>query len=210
MENQRILVTVGAGFIATNLVNELNQRGHEVISTDLHNTDLDKYQRADVKNYRQLEKVFDNYNFDFVYHLAAEYGRWNGEAHYENLWQTNVAGTKYMIHLQEKLGFSRMDFEDGLKRTSQWFVNNWENINASVEFYMYDDPGVFFDENSYVYNQKVLPFDYYFMKFIQNHESNNDNLLDIGGGNGNFSNLIIENCPDINVTILDSFKKTFE
>lgn len=74
METKRILVTGGAGFIGTNLVNELNQRGHEVITSDLLNTDLDNYLRADVKNYRQLEKVFDKYNFDHVYHLAAEYG----------------------------------------------------------------------------------------------------------------------------------------
>lgn len=108
--NKKILVTGGAGFIGTNLVNELNKRGNEVISIDLLNTDRDDYLRADVKNYRQLEKVFDKYDFDFVYHLAAEYGRWNGEDFYENLWQTNVIGTKHMIRLQEKLGFRMIFF----------------------------------------------------------------------------------------------------
>ena len=110
METQRILVTGGAGFIGTNLVKELNRRGHEVISIDLLNTDRDNYLRADVKNYRQIEKVFENYKFDYVYHLAAEYGRWNGEAYYENLWQTNIIGTKHMIRLQEKLGFKMIFF----------------------------------------------------------------------------------------------------
>ena len=110
MDTQRVLVTGGAGFIGTNLVKELNRREHDVISIDLLNTDLDNYQRADVKNFRQLEKVFENYNFDYVYHLAAEYGRWNGEAHYENLWQTNVIGTKHILRLQEKLGFKMIFF----------------------------------------------------------------------------------------------------
>ena len=78
IETQRILVTGGGGFIGANLVKELKKRGHEVIASDLYNTDSDRndYIRADVRNYRQLERVFEieKRKFDFVYHLAAEYG----------------------------------------------------------------------------------------------------------------------------------------
>ncbi|ODV48840.1 dTDP-glucose 4,6-dehydratase [Methanohalophilus euhalobius] len=109
METQNILVTGGAGFIGTNLVNELQSRGHNVLAVDLYNTRRNDYIRADVRNYRQLENVFENNNFDYVYHLAAEYGRWNGEDYYENLWQTNMIGTKNILRLQEKLDF-RMIF----------------------------------------------------------------------------------------------------
>jgi len=111
METQRILVTGGAGFIGTNLCNELRNRGHEVIASDLLHKTMDNYIRADVGKYRQIERVFEeNGEFDFVYHLAAEYGRWNGEGYYENLWETNVIGTKHMIRLQEKLGFKMIFF----------------------------------------------------------------------------------------------------
>jgi len=110
METERILVTGGAGFIGTNLVNELRRRGHEVIALDLYNTERDDYIRADVRNYRQLERVFEKWKFDYVYHLAAEYGRWNGEDYYENLWETNVIGTKHIIRLQEKLKFRLIFF----------------------------------------------------------------------------------------------------
>jgi dTDP-glucose 4,6-dehydratase len=110
METQRILVTGGAGFIGTNLVHELRKRGHEVIALDLGNTEREEYMRADVRNYRQLEKVVEKWDFDLVYHLAAEYGRWNGEDFYENLWATNAIGTKHMIRLQEKLGFKMVFF----------------------------------------------------------------------------------------------------
>lgn len=109
MSSKRILVTGGSGFIGTNLVLELKSRGHEVIAADLLNTDRENYVRADVRNFRQLERVFESGSFDYVYHLAAEYGRWNGEDYYENLWETNCIGTKHMIRLQEKHRF-RMIF----------------------------------------------------------------------------------------------------
>lgn len=110
MNQYTILVTGGAGFIGTHLVNELKRRGHKVIALDLFNTDREDYVRADVRNYRQLERVFDNWRFDYVFHLAAEYGRWNGEDYYENLWETNIIGTKHIIRLQEKLKFRLIFF----------------------------------------------------------------------------------------------------
>lgn len=105
METDKVLVTGGAGFIGTNLVAELRRRGHEVFSLDLLQTDRENYVRADVRNFRQLERVFEGKRFDYVYHLAAEYGRWNGEDYYENLWGTNCIGTKNLIRLQERERF---------------------------------------------------------------------------------------------------------
>lgn len=110
MGSKRILVTGGAGFIGTNLVRELESRGHEVFAIDLFNTERENYARADVRSFRQVERIFERRSFDYVYHLAAEYGRWNGEDYYENLWQTNVIGTKHMIRLQEKLRFRMIFF----------------------------------------------------------------------------------------------------
>jgi len=108
---KKILVTGGAGFIGTNLVNDLRSRGHKVIACDLYNTEREDYIRCDVRNYRQIEEVFNQYGpFDYVYHLAAEYGRWNGEAYYENLWQTNVMGAKHIVRFQEKYRFRMIFF----------------------------------------------------------------------------------------------------
>jgi len=109
-QTERILVTGGGGFIGTSLVKELVSRGHVVIASDLDNRDQEGYVRCDVRAFRQLERVFELHRFDYVYHLAAEYGRWNGEDYYENLWQTNAIGVKNMIRLQEKHKFRLVFF----------------------------------------------------------------------------------------------------
>ncbi len=106
----KVLVTGGTGFIGSNLVPELESRGHEVWVCDLGQSEGPNYIRGDVSQYRQLERIFQEHGFDYVYHLAAEYGRWNGEDYYENLWLTNVVGTKNMLRLQEKEGFRMVFF----------------------------------------------------------------------------------------------------
>ncbi len=105
-----ILVTGGGGFIGSSLAKELVSRGHEVIASDLDSRDQEGYVRCDVRAFRQLERLVESHRFDYVYHLAAEYGRWNGEDYYENLWQTNAIGVKNVIRLQEKHKFRLVFF----------------------------------------------------------------------------------------------------
>ena len=106
----KVLVTGGNGFIGTNLVRELRSRGQDVWTADLLHTSDPKSVRCDVRAFRQVQKVLENGKFDFVYHLAAEYGRWNGEDYYENLWNTNAIGTKNVIRLQEHMKFRMVFF----------------------------------------------------------------------------------------------------
>ncbi|MFH1893698.1 MAG: NAD(P)-dependent oxidoreductase [Candidatus Zixiibacteriota bacterium] len=100
----KILVTGSKGTLGQPLVAELQARGHEVWGVDLQHQADDNYIRADVSNYRQLERVFDQ-NYDYVYHLAAEFGRINGEEYYDTLWESNVIGTRNILEWQKKKGF---------------------------------------------------------------------------------------------------------
>ncbi len=122
-EKTRILVTGGLGTVGSGLIRELRIRDHQVVSCDLsHQPDevgfslrtdvaLPLYARADVGEFRQIERVFEKLGpFDYVYHCAAEFGRWNGEDFYEDLWSTNAVGTKNIIRLQEQLRFRLIHF----------------------------------------------------------------------------------------------------
>src|SRR5215469_10453217 len=119
----RILVTGGLGTVGAGLVSELRMRGHHVVSGDLAHqpdevgftvrTDVTSplYARCDVGEFRQIERVMEKLGpFDYVYHCAAEFGRWNGEDFYETLWRTNAVGTKNVIRLQERLKFRLIHF----------------------------------------------------------------------------------------------------
>jgi len=105
-----VLVTGGTGFIGTNLTAELRERGHNVWTADIGFGPHERHFRVDVGEYQQLAEVFDEQSFDYVYNAAAEYGRWNGEDHYENLWRTNAVGTKNILRLQADEGFRLIQF----------------------------------------------------------------------------------------------------
>jgi dTDP-glucose 4,6-dehydratase len=117
-----ILVTGGLGAVGSHLVPELERRGHRVFVADIrHHHNAPNYARCDVSEFRQVERLWQGggwpqgytpqpRKFDLVYHLAAEFGRWNGEDYYENLWNTNAVGTKNILRMQEREGFRAVYF----------------------------------------------------------------------------------------------------
>src|SRR3989344_3437745 len=123
MNKKHILVTGSNGVIGSYLVKMLSDRGFSVFGLDLLHKpgeagwehEMSKgesiYSRCDIADFRQLERVFEKYGpFDFVYHTAAEFGRWNGEDYYEQVWQSNAVGTKNIIRLQERYNFKLIHF----------------------------------------------------------------------------------------------------
>ncbi len=100
----KILITGSKGTLGTPLVKELVKRGHEIWQCDLQHQRDHNYIRANIASHRQLERVFEQ-DYDYVYHLAAEFGRINGEEYYDTLWQTNVIGTRNILEWQRKRQF---------------------------------------------------------------------------------------------------------
>ncbi len=74
----KILVSGGAGFIGSTLVDKLISEGHEVIIIDDLSSGKKDYVNPKAKLYEldicspKIEKVFKKEKFDFVYHLAAQ------------------------------------------------------------------------------------------------------------------------------------------
>lgn len=106
----RILVTGGTGVLGTKLVATLREKGHDVWFSDRGHHADPKYMRADIGEYRQVENVIEQAQPELVYNAGAEFGRWNGEAHYESLWRSNVVGLKHVLMLQKQRGFKLVHF----------------------------------------------------------------------------------------------------
>jgi dTDP-glucose 4,6-dehydratase len=121
MSKKNILVTGGLGAVGTYLVAELRGRGHNVFVADMRHHHDPQYARCDVGEFHQVERLWTGggwvqgyaptgRRFDYVYHLAAEFGRWNGEDYYENVWRTNAVGTKNILRMQERERFKAVYF----------------------------------------------------------------------------------------------------
>ena len=115
----KILVTGGLGAVGAPLTRELRQRGHEVWVCDLLHSEGPNYLRCDVGDYRQVQRAFDRVEPEFVYHLAAEFGRWNGEDYFEKVWESNAIGTKNILRMQEARRF-RMVFTSSSEVYGDW------------------------------------------------------------------------------------------
>jgi len=119
----KILITGSEGIIGQKLTEELKQRGHNIFGIDLlhhagevgfiqkmGNEDWE-YARCDIGEYRQIERIITEVGpFDLIYNCAAEFGRWNGEDYYEQMWKSNLIGLKNIIRLQEKYKFKLVHF----------------------------------------------------------------------------------------------------
>jgi dTDP-glucose 4,6-dehydratase len=98
----KIAVTGHLGTIGQPLVKALRAEGHEVHGIDLRHSHDGV--RADIADYRQLELAMPA-GTELVYHLAAEFGRHNGEDYNSQLWNSNAVGTKNVLQLQRTRKF---------------------------------------------------------------------------------------------------------
>lgn len=69
----------------------------------------------------------------------------------------------------------------------------------------------FFDDHATHYGDIAIhDYDYIFINFFKKNPKPHTYLLDIGGGSGKFAKLVKNNCPDIEVTVIDPSKKLLD
>jgi len=93
----RILVTGSEGVLGSVLKNTLREQGHEVWGCDRNHNSDPQFIRVDIAEARQVDRVFAKAQPELVFHLAAEFGRKNGQEYYEQLWKSNCIGTRNTI-----------------------------------------------------------------------------------------------------------------
>jgi dTDP-glucose 4,6-dehydratase len=166
----KILVTGSKGVVGQKLVIELKNRGNQLFGVDLlhqpgetgyiqhMSNEAWNYSRCDIGEYRQIERIIKKAGpFDVVYNCAAEFGRWNGEDYYEQMWHSNLIGLKNLIRLQEEYQFKLVHFSSSevygdyegtmredvldkveIKQLNDYAISKWANemqIRNSVQMF---------------------------------------------------------------------------
>ncbi|WP_456397809.1 SDR family NAD(P)-dependent oxidoreductase [Desulfurobacterium sp.] len=116
---KRTLVTGGAGFIGSHLVEALVEEGREVLIFDNFSTGkmenipdskLVHVVKGDISDRFQVENLFKKYRFDTVFHLAAVASVAKSVENPEETHKTNFDGTLYLLQESVKHGVIRFIF----------------------------------------------------------------------------------------------------
>ncbi len=121
----KILVTGGAGFIGSHLIQALLEKGHEVVCVDnlneYYDPELKKnrlklfenkviFEKIDISDEAEISGLFERHNFDKIAHLAAQAGVRYSISHPHIYNKTNYLGTAYIFELALKHGIKDIVF----------------------------------------------------------------------------------------------------
>jgi UDP-glucose 4-epimerase len=116
-EQMKILVTGGAGFIGSNVVDALVIEGHEVAILDNLSTGrkenlnpVAKFYNVDITDFEGVEKVFKDFKPEILYHLAAQIDVRKSVSDPVFDGKVNVLGSINLFKLSVEYGVKRVIF----------------------------------------------------------------------------------------------------
>jgi UDP-glucose 4-epimerase len=129
----RVLVSGGAGFLGSALVDRLRRDGVEAIGSDLGHGAADPagLRACDLTDRRQVDALVDNQQIDTIIHAGAVSGPMVMAERPLDIWQINVTGTAYLLEAARRNGVDR-------------FV-----LCSSVDVYGPSSPGVISEETRF-------------------------------------------------------------
>jgi UDP-glucose 4-epimerase len=131
------LVTGGAGFIGSNLVNKLLDLGHEVVVIDNESSDAHEYPywninsknyKRDICDYINTRELYEN--VDYVFHLAAEARIQPTILNPTKATMTNTFGTNVVLQCARETGVKRVMYSS---TSAAYGRNNIPNIESQPD-----------------------------------------------------------------------------
>jgi UDP-glucuronate 4-epimerase len=149
----KILVTGGAGFIGSNLIDKLLVQGHSVINIDnfdsfyarsIKEKNIENhfkfsnylFSETDITSETDLSAIFSNHQFDSIIHLAAKAGVRPSIINPSSYEQTNVRGTINLLENAKKYGIKKFLFASsssvyGINKNVPWSEDDLDLLPIS-------------------------------------------------------------------------------
>ena len=111
-----ILVCGGAGYIGSHINKQLNKEGYETVVFDnlvyghREAVKWGHFEQGDLKNMEDIERVFQKYQIDAVFHFAAYAYVGESVSEPEKYYYNNVANTLNLLQVMRKYGCKKIIF----------------------------------------------------------------------------------------------------
>ena len=169
---QTILVTGGAGYIGSKVSYDLIDKGYKVIAIDDLSTGYRKlvpkkciFIKVDITNIANLEKIFKNFKFDVIYHLAAKKKVNESQKYPLRYFNSNVIGTKNLLDLIIKYKVKNLIFSSTCAvygNTSNAKISE-KNLLIPESYYGYTK---LISENTIIEYKKKYNFNYAILRYF--------------------------------------------